>query len=273
MRLQMLVSAVKQDVKKLPTIMNLECDAIIVNQNPEGDAVYDSFSHQDTLGHTHMIQAYTLPEKGVGLSRNTALMRADGDIALFADEDIVYDSGYADRILKEFQKHPEADMLLFNVRVCENRRTYYTENFGKVGLHNCGRYPAYSFAIRTEMMHGANLSYSLLFGGGARYANGEDSLFIRDCIKAGLQVYKTPIEIGEEKERESTWFHGYNAKFFHDRGVLYHFLYGRLAKPIAVRFLLKHKEIMCREISVKKAYALMKDGIREGRYVSGHSNG
>ena len=36
-----------------------------------------------------------LNERGIGLSRNTALMRATADIILFADEDVTYKDGYA----------------------------------------------------------------------------------------------------------------------------------------------------------------------------------
>ena len=73
--------------------------------------------------------------------------------------------------------------------------------------------------------------------------------------------------IGEEKPREgeeaSTWFKGYNEKFFYDRGVLYHYLYGSLAPVMQLRFLLKNKGTMCTEIPYKEAARLMKKGRRE----------
>lgn len=256
MKLQLLVSAVDQKPSELIEKMNIRSDAILINQ-------CDSFSYEEIRREGHLIKAYSLREKGVGLSRNNALMRADGDICLFSDEDIRYEDDYEEKILHEFAAHPEADMLLFNVDVCEARRTYHIDAFGRVRLHNCGRYPAYSFALRTKVMHQKNVAYSLLFGGGARYSNGEDSLFIRDCIKSGMKVYKTPVTIGREEERESTWFSGYHEKFFFDRGVLYAHLYGRLAKPIAMRFLIKHRNVMCREIPVRKAFSLMCEGLRE----------
>ena len=78
----------------------------------------------------------------------------------------------------------------------------------------------------------------------------------------GYRVYASPVTIGREKEGDSTWFSGYHEKFFYDRGVLYHFLYGHLAKLWALRFLLAHREKMCREIPVKKAYQVMREGIR-----------
>lgn len=258
MKLQLLISAVNQVPAELIEKMNVRSDAVLINQ-------CDHFAYEEIAWRGFTVKAYSLKEKGVGLSRNNALMRADGDICLFADEDIRYTDDYAENVIREFEKHPEADMLLFNVEVCEARRTYHIDSYGKVGLHNCGRYAAYSFALRTEVMHKKNVAFSLLFGGGARYSNGEDSLFIRDCIKSGLRVYKTPVTIGREEERESTWFSGYHEKFFFDRGVLYEHLYGKLAKPIALRFLLKHKDIMCNEISVKRAYALMCEGLQEAR--------
>ena len=115
-------------------------------------------------------------------------------------------------------------MVLFNIRVGESRATYYTEKFHRVHIWNAGRYPTYSFAVRRERLQAANITFSLLFGGGAKYSNGEDSLFLKDCLSYGFKVYATPVELGAETERESTWFHGYHEKFFTDRGVLYHFL-------------------------------------------------
>lgn len=113
-------------------------------------------------------------------------------------------------------------MILFNMDVPEDRATYHIDGYGRVRWYNCGRYPTYSFSARTEKLREANIAFSLLFGGGARYSNGEDSLFLAECIRKGLKVFKAPVTIGKENGRPSTWFHGYNEKFFYDRGVLYH---------------------------------------------------
>lgn len=256
MTLQLLVAAMNREPRELAEEMQLGSDAIIVSQG-------DHYEYEELEWQGHTIRYYAMAERGVGLSRNHSLLRADADISLFADEDIIYEPGYEKAVLEAFAAHPEADMLLFNVQAMPGRETYHNGSFGRVRWYNCGRYPTYSFAVRTERIHQKNITFSLLFGGGARYSNGEDSLFIRDCLKAGLRVYKVPVNIGRERERESTWFTGYNTKFFSDRGVLYRYLYGHLAKPMALRFLLAHKEIMCREIPWKKAYQIMCQGIRE----------
>ena len=70
------------------------------------------------------------------------------------------------------------------------------------------------------------------------------------------------MTIGKENGRPSTWFHGYNEKFFYDRGVLYRFLYGKAAFLMALRFLYKQKDVMCKEFSFREAFVLMRRGIR-----------
>lgn len=258
MKIQLLVSAVDQDAGALIEQMHMSTDAVIVNQ-------CDRYGYEEMIHCGHRVQVFSMPERGVGLSRNTALLHADTDVCVFADEDIVLSKDYEEKIRKAYQEIPDADMILVNVKVAPSRRTYWNEDVHRITYCNYGRYPAYSITAKYAALLRANVHYSLLFGGGAKYSNGEDSLFIKDCLKAGLKLYSHTVCIGEEIERESTWFNGYHEKFFKDRGVLYHYLYGRLALPLSLRFLLAHKEEMCRDISVKQAYAWMKDGVKEAK--------
>ena len=258
MKLQVLTAAVNQDVRSLAESMNLSTDAIIVNQCDH--CSYEEFEYRD-----RQIRCFFMTERGVGLNRNTALLHADSDIVLFSDEDIRFYDGYEKQVLSAFEKNADADLITFNFRVDERRATYYNREERPVRWYNYGRYPTYSVAVRLETLRKANVSFSLLFGGGAKYSNGEDSLFLHDCLKKGMHLYTSTEEIGEEIYRESTWFKGYNEKFFVDRGVLYPYLYGKMAKLFALRFLFAHRGEMCREIPFREAYRLMKKGIRIGR--------
>lgn len=258
MKLQVLVAAVQEDVNALAAKMKLETEAVIVNQ-------CDHFAYQQYYHHDRLIRCFSMAERGVGLSRNTALMRAEGDYCLFSDEDIVFYPGYEEKVLGAFAENPYADVITFNFKVDPSRATYCNREKKRIRWYNYGRYPTYAVAARLEALKGANISFSLLFGGGARYSNGEDSLFLHDCLKKGLRLYAHTDELGEEVFRESTWFKGYNQKFFQDRGVLYHFLYGPLAKLFSLRFLIVNRKEMLKEISLKDAYGLMKKGIKEGK--------
>ena len=258
MTFQILVSCVQKDAHELAEKMNIASDAVIVSQLEESDSeeVFD-------LGEK-TVNAIKSTTRGVGLNRNICIEKSTADIILFADEDIVYDEGYEEKVLKEFESHPEADMILFNVRVCEERRTYWNEGYKKVTLFNSGRYPAYAIAARASKLKASGVKYSLYFGGGAKYSNGEDSLFLKDSLKAGLKLIATPVVLGEEIPRPSTWFKGYNDKFFYDRGVLYRCLYGSMAKIFGIRWLLKMKPKFSGEYSYDNARKQLFKGIKDG---------
>ena len=255
---EVLIAGVNQNPQQLMEQMNIGSDAILINQCHKYEI--ESFEYNG-----HNVRVFHMAERGVGLSRNTALMRATGDICLFSDQDIVYEHEYETKILEEFGCHPEADMILFNIEVSKERRTYHNETWKKVHWYNCGRYGAVSFAVRRDALIESGITFSLLFGGGAKYSAGEDSLFLKQFMDKGYAVYASPIVIGKESEGDSTWFQGYTEKFFFDRGVLYHYLYGKLAKVWALRFLVAHKSVLCSAIPVKQAYQNMCEGIRTAR--------
>ena len=261
MTFELLVSCVQKDAHELAGKMNIASDAVIVSQLEE-KASEEHFE----LG-KYKIHSFKSRTKGVGINRNTCIEQSKADIILFADEDIVYDEGYAQKVLKEFEDHPEADMILFNVRVCDERRTYWNEGYKKVTLFNSGRYPAYSIAVRSGKLKAAGVKFSLYFGGGAVYSNGEDSLFLKDSLKAGLKLMASPVVLGEEIPRPSTWFNGYNDKFFYDRGVLYHYLYGKMARIFGIRWLLKMKSQFSNDYPYKAAQKMLFLGIKEGMSV------
>lgn len=254
MSVQVLASVMNGSLHNIADKMRLDSDAVIINQ-------CDRFAAEEAEYRGHRVRFFSFPDRGIGRSRNEAILRADRDICLFSDEDIVYDDGYEEAIEAEFKRNPKADMILFNITVDESRRTYNITDRKKVHWYNCGRYGAVSFAVKTESLIRSGVTFSLLFGGGAKYSNGEDSLFLKEFMSKGYKVYTAPVTIGREESRESTWFAGYNEKFFKDRGVLYRYLYGRLAVVMAVRFLLAHKNIICKYVSVGQALKWMKCGI------------
>lgn len=251
MRVEVLASVMKEEPDALIRRMKLESDAVIINQ-------CDRLDYEEREPGGHLVRFYSFPERGVGRSRNEAILRAEGDICLFSDGDIVYEPGYARAVAAEFENRPDADMILFNVTVEEARRTYFITERKKVRWYNCGRYGAVSFAVKRESLLASGVTFSLLFGGGARYSNGEDSLFLKEFMAKGYSVYTAPVTIAREEAGDSTWFQGYNEKFFRDRGVLYRYLYGRLHNVMALRFLLVHRDKLCREVSFRQAWRWMR---------------
>jgi len=110
MTVQVLVAAMHQTDHSLLEKMNIQTDVIVGNQ-----CDYDSVERFEYRGRRALYLNFA--ERGVGLNRNNALMRASGDICLFADDDCVYVNGYEQIILAAYGRHPDADVIVFNMRV------------------------------------------------------------------------------------------------------------------------------------------------------------
>lgn len=262
MVLQVLVSTVNQTDISLIKKMNLQSEAMIVNQ-------CDSFSFQTWKHREKNIQWYNFPERGIGLSRNNALMRAYGDILLFADDDVTYVRNYSEIIIKEFINHPSADIIIFNLKSTNlSRPEYQNTRFHRLHFFNCLKYGTMRIAVRKEQILKKNITFSMIFGGGTVFGSGEDSVFLIDCLKNGLKIYASPCVIGEVSHKESTWFTGYNPKFFYDKGALFACIFPFLTELLCFQLCLRHKEWFT-EISMKNAFEYMKKGIRAFKKVKG----
>lgn len=257
--LQVLVAAMHQTDHSLLEKMNIQSDAIIVNQ-------CDRYEFEDFDYNGHRINFISFAERGVGLSRNNALMRVSAEICLFADEDVTYVENYKEIVLNSFLEIPDADVIIFNVLSNNQKRpSHVILKRHRVRWFNCLKYGTVRVAARTDKLKMANIYFSLLFGGGAKYSGGEDSLFILECIRKGLKIYADPNIIGHVSQEESSWFEGYTNKFFFDRGVLYAFLSKRWAYLLCMQFVVRHSKLFNQDKSVLEACKLMFSGVKEAK--------
>lgn len=217
MTLQVLISTVDQKDFSLLEKMNIQSDAVVVNQ-------CDKNMVEDFVFRGHRIKWISMSGRGVGLSRNSALAYADADIVLWADDDMVYFEGYREKVLRAFQENPKADIICFNLNIYQGNilidGNYHTKK-KRLSLINCMRYGAPAVSARRKVILKNNLSFSLLFGGGAEFSSGEDSLFLCDCVKKKLYLLADPEVLANVYNQDSTWFCGYTDKFFTDKGVFY----------------------------------------------------
>lgn len=214
MTYELIVSTMNQQDDSLIEQMNIHSDAIIVNQA-------DRVGYHETCVKDGTVKWYHFNERGIGLSRNSGMMRSNADIIQFADDDMVFSETYSQDVLEEYEKHPEADVILFsNTCLNKDRMPYQVDTFGRVSRLEAVKFGGARITARREKLLHHNITFSLLFGGGARYAAGEDVTFIQDCIKAGLKVYKSPVIVSTMKQDSSTWFSGFHEKYYKDKGAL-----------------------------------------------------
>ena len=131
---------------------------------------------------------------------------------------MVFVNGY-DQIVKEaFAKNPKADVIIFNL-LEENPGN--RSQIAKVHYTNKIGYGAARIACRRRVIHERGIFFNLCFGGGTEHYRGEDTLFLAECVKKNLNILCMPLYIAQlTYERPSTWFCGYDDKYFVDTGVL-----------------------------------------------------
>ncbi len=251
---QLLAAALNGDDLNLIREMHITSDAVIINQCGE------DYSEEMTLD-GHRIKLIHTTERGVGKSRNLAVKTSDADIIEFADDDMVFTENYAGIVLDEFTACPEADLIVFSIESLNpDRPLLKIHSFGRIGYRKAMKYGCARIAARRDRLIRSGVLFSEFFGGGARYGSGEDTLFLTDCMKAGLRIYESPRKVADVKQETSTWFKGFNDKYYRDKGALFAAVFPLKCYLYSLLTALKRKDLKFSRSHVLKLYL---EGIRE----------
>lgn len=196
--------------------MNIQSNVVFANQS---DCVrYDEFEFNGNTA-----KMITTNTRGVGINRNLALMYASADICLFADDDVCYYDGYKEKIIEYYEKNPKADVVIFNFKVSrdgEKEKDIVTSG-RRLKKRHLGKFGTYCITARKNSLLKTNIWFITLFGGGTKYSSGEDSLFLLDCYNNKLRIYACENTLGFVHHKDSTWFTGYDEKFYFGKGAFY----------------------------------------------------
>ena len=258
MRIETLIVAIDQTDHTLVEKMNIQTDTIVGNQ-------CDSVSTDIFRMHGRKITYLNTMERGVGRNRNLVLKNAEADLCVLADDDMRFIDGYPEIAEKAFHECPDADVLIFNL-IEKKPRRFQNTRIRRIRCFNYAKYGAARLAIRRKSIVDAGITFNTLFGGGAHYSAGEDTIFLKECLNKGLKLYAVPYALAEiDQESESTWFKGYNEKYFYDKGALYAYLYPTLWPLLSIRFLLCRAKKYKGEISTGNALIYIMKGGRAYR--------
>ena len=205
----LIVTTQKEDLS-FSRDMNFTLPAIITNQC--GKYGYEA------SGNTVMVST---PTVGVGINRNIGLDLTEAEYAFIVDDDMVFYDGLEDILNEAVNELPDADAIIFNFDYFKDGKKVRSRmsKAGKIDLFSCLNYGICCTLVKTKALKKNNIYFSTLFGGGCKYGSGEDSLFFLDCVRSGMRVYTYIKPVGMNEYRESTWFKGYNEKFFYDKGA------------------------------------------------------
>ena len=256
-RVQVLVAAMDEGGASLARKLGITTDAVIGCQCDKNGV------ERETVGETDVVTYYST-ERGVGRNRNVALEHATAEFCLIADDDMKYYDGYAETVENAFDSHPDADVIIFNVEEPRRKKPFVIEKPFRVRWHNFMRFATFRFAIRTAGIRENRILFDLNFGGGTKYGHGEDSIFLADCLKAGLRIIALPETVATlTYTRESTWFQGFNDKYFLDQGALYAAISPKNYGFLCLQDVIRHRKKYAVHGGAKENYDMMIAGAKE----------
>ncbi|MBS5882779.1 MAG: glycosyltransferase [Lachnoanaerobaculum sp.] len=201
---------------------------------------------------------------GLSKSRNMALDNATGEYLIIADDDLEYIDGYEKIIVESFEKNPNMDIIVFQVEGIEQVFKNYSKKGKKISFLGSLHVSSVEIVMRKNSIKKANIRFAEEFGSGAKYRMGEENIFLFDCLKSGLKIYYEPKVIAKLHLNESTWFSGYNKKYFLDRGAVSRKLYGDIIGLFMIlAFSVKNYKKYRNDMSVLNGLKYMIFGYRE----------
>ena len=270
MKLCVLVTTMHaSDDLRLYHSMNLRSDAVIANQ-----CDFDACCVKECNG--RKVQVISTKTKGLSRNRNIALAHSpqDADLFLFSDDDLVFNEGYEKLIFDEFEKHPYAEAIKFNIHDLSEKRKISMkriERFEKCTRRNMSSSGVCGLAIRKCVLKRNNLHFNEFFGSGTDNYCGEDTIFIQEMISKKIRFYRSPADIAGINQKESSWFKGYDDKYFRVAGMVLATCFPTVCRIIAIRSAFKFSRNKKCRMGFSKVLKCYFDGIRHIKRKSGLS--
>lgn len=256
MNIELLISTMNAN-KSLLDKINIHSNVVVVNQ-----CGYDSIEEITYNGYS--VKWLNSSTKGLSRSRNIALENATADIIVLTDDDVEYVENYTEIIENAFLSHPEMDIISFQVEGKNSKFKDYSAEEAALSYFSSMRVSSVEIAIRREKIAKKRIQFNENFGSGSKYRMGEENIFLFNCLKKKLKLYYIPQVIAKLWVGESTWFKGFNEKYFIDRGATYYEMFGCWAPLMILQFTIRKRNLI-QDMSLYQALKCAFSGMSEWR--------
>lgn len=257
MSFQVLLSAMFLEDETYVDSLHITSDAVVINQC-DREMVVKKNRMSDGKGQE--ITYVETTQRGLSKSRNMAISMATADICILCDNDVEYVSDYEQIITGAFAEHEDADVIVFYIK----RKEKPVPNFsGKRWMDYLSVLKIFSPEIAFRRKSIEEISFDENFGAGAGYIMGEENIFLYECLKKGKKILYLPVQIATLREEESTWFKGYDERFFVSRGANYAAMSRSWSPLLILQFAIRKRALYQDVMSPVKAYHYMRAGRKE----------
>lgn len=256
MTLEVLMSCMHQVDDTLVQKSGLTGDVLMVNQ-----CDFNSYAEFPTSNGT--VRMYSVKDRGLTKSRNLAISKATADICLLCDDDEVFVSDYEAAIVSAYEENPQADVIIFKM---VNRPPSFADRTIRLRFPKTMKVSSWQISFRRERLLQAGVAFDELLGAGTGNGAEEELKFLLDCQRAGLEIWYVPVAVATVAQTESTWFGGFDERFFENRGATTRYILGSpLAALYAVYYVWRKQSLYRTAISPMKALKATLRGIRKNK--------
>lgn len=257
MTLELLISTMHQNDHTLLEKMKVSSNAVVVNQcDREGRETIDFNGHR--------VLWIDTTERGLSKSRNMAIANASADICMLSDDDMEYRSDYEATVLDAFDRL-DGDIISFQVCGIEKVFKKYSPVEQKVNFLQSMKIASVEIAFRREAFVKKNIRFDELIGAGTEFLMGEENAMLVQCLKKGLHICYTPKEIADLHIGDSTWFKGFDEKFFMGKGAGFAAMRTPFTSLLIWQWAIRKRGLYAQSASVGKAIKGMQAGKKRYR--------
>ncbi len=222
-------------VSKLIKNMNIKSNYLIVNQTNKNEIKIKNS------------KVITKNEKGLSKSRNLAILKAEEEIVVLADDDVRYIEDYEKIIIESYKKYKNVDIICFFVESMNTKRKTKRMLTGKIGYIRANRIASFEITFRKKSITKNKIKFNEKFGAGAELNRGEEQLFLYEAIKNKLKIIFINKKIANVKQDSSTWFNKKDEDFF--------IIQGKVFKEMSRKFYI----ILCMQYAIRKYFSYRKN--------------
>jgi len=261
-KLEVLVATMNRGNLDFLDSMNISTDAVVVNQDSDKNNV------KQHVVNGNQVKLINSTDKGLSKSRNLAIENASADICAIADDDMLYDDDYSEKIIEAHEKYPEADVIAFQVTRVGNpssnpeREKKFREKANWDKYLTSMKITSVEMTFKREKIVDNDITFNPNFGVGAKFNNGEENIFLYEVLRKGLKILYLPITIAEVDASESTWYEGFTKRFFYTMGAKFYNMSPKFHHLLMYQYAVRKLKYFKEDTSLKEAITYMYEGKR-----------
>lgn len=199
---EILISTMNRDsldflVPMFPLLHFSNFRILIINQTQSGKKIESEYSN------VRIVNSF---EKGLSKSRNLALENALGKILVIADDDVLYQEGFINKIVNAYNKFPDAASIKFcAVKAGGNLTKKYPDHSKKsLNVFDILNTRSIEMTLNRIILDKTRIRFDENFGLGGIFEMGEEAIFLLNLKSKKEQLVFEPEVIVQHKEPTSS---------------------------------------------------------------------